>query len=84
MVGNSYANQGGTRIMITISESALVESLVNDAIETLEELDKQERNDFNDGQRLVNTHILRMIQGMIDKDNWKDFGLDFDVDRKYA
>ena len=69
--------------MLTLNDSVLAEILINDVIETLDELVKDEKDDFNNGQRLALTHILRVIKGQVDSDELKDIGLDFDVDKKY-
>ena len=61
-----------------------LKDLIYDVRECLDELNDEKRDDLNDGQRLAFTHILRTIQPWIDETELKDFGLDFDIDRKYS
>jgi len=68
---------------MTIIENAYMLDLINRIKDELTELKNKERNEYYGGERNAFMHVLRTIKAFIDEDSWKDFGLDFDIDKEY-
>ena len=61
----------------------IIKDFIYDIKENLEEIREEKSDDLNYGQRLAFAHMLRTIKGYILEEQYKDFGLDIDIDKKY-
>ena len=61
----------------------IIKDFIYDIKENLDEITEEKNDDLNYGQRLAFTHMLRTIKGYILEEQYKDFGLDIDIDKKY-
>lgn len=51
--------------------------------ESIEEMKQEEKNDYNFGVVVGYVESLSILKSLYDEDEWKEIGLDFDLDKKY-
>ena len=61
---------------------AIVEIIKDFADEELKIMEK-EKNDAAAGLLIGYASCLKVIKGELDEDEWKEYGLNFDIDKKY-
>ena len=64
-------------------QAAYMKDLIYDIFEELDEIKEEKRNDYYSGQSIAYATVLGRIKSYINEDDWKDFGLDIDIDGKY-
>lgn len=51
--------------------------------ESIEETKQEEKSDYNFGVVVGYVESLSILKSLYDEDEWKEIGLDFDLDKKY-
>ena len=62
---------------------AVLKDITDDIIEQLDDVKSDTDDSHNRGRRLAYIDVLKTVRSYIDEDAWKDFNIDFDIDRKY-
>jgi len=68
---------------MTKIENTYMQDLVIDILEQLDDIKSNQTDSFNDGRVLSYVDVLKTIKSFIDEEAWGDFGIDFDIDKKY-
>ena len=62
---------------------AVLKDIFDDILEQLDEVKSDINDSHNRGRLLAYVDTLKTVRSYIDKDVWRDFGIDFDIDSKY-
>ena len=66
----------------TTDNGVLVE-IIDEITAELDELLEEEKTDYNNGQMLAYANALGIIKTCLSGYDLKEFGLDYDIDKKY-
>jgi hypothetical protein len=66
----------------TTDNGVLVE-IIDEITAELDELSEEEKTDYNNGQMLAYANALGIIKTCLSGYDLKEFGLDYDIDKKY-
>ena len=62
---------------------AVLKDILYDIFEEIDEVSAQKKDSYDSGQLLAYATVLGRIKMRVDADEWKNFGIDFDIDEKY-